>query len=158
MPASVVVVGLGNRFLHDDAVGIRVAEALARLKRKDQRLNGVEVKQYEEMDLSLLQEFGNASRLIVVDAARSGTAPGSVSVYGVAESQETVERLPSLHELDVTEMIGLARTLGIVKCPVRIVGIEPGDLSLGEGLSTAVERAVPSAVEAVLAEISTPER
>jgi len=142
--AKQIVVGLGNRFVHDDAVGI---EVVGELRKRD--LPSVELVDYEEMDLSLLEEFGDASRLVIVDSMKSGTKPGTVSVFSVAEG--SVEALPSLHELELSDMVTLARKVGLLSCPVLIVGIEPAELTVGEGLSPRVRAAVPAAVETVLA-------
>lgn len=145
-----VVIGLGNRFVHDDGAGL---EVVAELRRRGLAGKGVEIRGYEEMDLSLLEEFGGASRIVIVDSMKSGTKPGTVSLYEVAEDPGEVS-LPSLHELELSGMVGLARRMGVVSCPVLIVGIEPADLSVGEGLSREVRSAVPAAVEAVLAQLA----
>lgn len=144
-----IVIGLGNRFVHDDAVGLEVA---AELRRRGLDREGVEVKDYEEMDLSLLDEIKGASLIILVDSMKSGGKPGTVSLFEVADDQGEVD-LPSLHELELSGMVALARRMGVVSCPVLIVGIEPGDLTLGEGLSPEVRSAIPAAVEAVLAQV-----
>jgi hydrogenase maturation protease len=154
-PEKTVVVGLGNRFLRDDAAGIRVAEALKRelRARESPRPEEVRVEEYEEMDLSILQEVEGASRLILVDSMMSGTEPGTVSLFRLAEKSEVMGSMPSLHELDLSDMVYLAQRVGILRCPVLIVGIEPADLSIGEGLSEKVEAAIPLAVREVLSSI-----
>ena len=142
--ARQIVIGLGNRFVHDDAAGLAVAEAL-----RGKLPMSVEIREYEEMDLSLIEEFRDASKLVIVDSMKSGTKPGTVSLFTVAEGTGEGERFPSLHELELAGMIDLARRMGILVCPVVIVGIEPADLSLGEGLSPPVFAAVPEAVGVV---------
>lgn len=155
LPDRIVVVGIGNRFVHDDAVGLQVAEELKRKKEEaGEAFDGVSIQEYEEMDLSLLQEFKDASLLIIVDSVKSGTKPGTVSTLEVAEDSAEISGLPSLHELELADMVSLARKMGIVECPVLIVGIEPADLGLGEGLSKEVESAVPVAVRVIMAQLS----
>lgn len=155
MPRRIVIIGLGNRFLHDDAAGIRVAEALRKeLKTKDnQPPEEVRIEEYEEMDLSILQEMKGASRLIIMDSMKSGTDPGTVSLFRLAAKSGDVESLPSLHELDLSDIVYLAQRMGMLECPVLIVGIEPADLSIGEGLSEEVEAAIPHAVMAVVSRL-----
>lgn len=154
MSKGVVVIGLGNVFLHDDAAGIRVAQALRKqLGVKGSPAPGVRIEEYEEMDLSLLQEMQGATRLIVVDSMKSGTEPGTVSLFRLAEKPGDLESMPSLHELDLSDMVYLAQRMGMIDCPVFIVGIEPGDLSVGEGLSERVEAAIPRAVEVVVSRL-----
>jgi hydrogenase maturation protease len=155
LSGEVVIIGLGNVFLHDDGVGIRVAEALKhKLKPAGPRsAPQIRIEEYEEMDLSLLQEIQGAMRLIVVDSMKSGTDPGTVSVFRLAENPRGLESMPSLHELDLSDMVYLAQSMGVLDCPVFIVGIEPEDLSVGEGLSERVEGAIPRAVEAVVSRL-----
>jgi Ni,Fe-hydrogenase maturation factor len=43
---------------------------------------------------------------------------------------------------------------GILSCPVVIVDVEPKDDSLGIGLSSEVEAALPKVIEAVIKELS----
>jgi Ni,Fe-hydrogenase maturation factor len=50
-------------------------------------------------------------------------------------------------------MLDLANHAELFACPVFIVGVEPEDLSLGEGLSPSVSAALPLAVQAVLDEL-----
>ncbi len=153
MQRGVVIIGLGNVFLHDDAVGVRVAEALTDVAPNLKASQSVHVEKYEEMDLSILQEMKDASRLIIIDSIKSGTDPGTVSLFQLGERPGELESIPSLHELDLSDMVYLAQTLGMLHCPVLIVGVEPEDLSIGEGLSARVEAAIPRAVTAVLSSL-----
>lgn len=150
-----VIIGLGNRFLHDDAVGLAVVDKLGEMKDSDEpALEDATIDAYEEMDLSLLQQMKHASRLIIIDSMKSGEAPGTVSIFRVAEGKGGIDSLPSLHELELSEMIKLAKDIGVISCPVEIVGVEPADLTLGEGLSEQVRAAVPKAVRLVVAQLS----
>lgn len=142
-----VVIGVGNRFLHDDAAGIRVAEAVKRM------VDGVRVEEYEEMDLSLLQEMKGASSIIIVDSVKSGAEPGAVTLFRIATGPGELEDMPSLHELDLSDLVRLAERIGLIDCEVTLVGIEPADLSVGEGLSAEVEAAIPRAASAVVSSL-----
>lgn len=63
---SSVVIGLGNVFMRDDGIGIQVAREL----RRHNLGKGVLVYDYQEMDLSLLEYFQGASKVVVVDALK----------------------------------------------------------------------------------------
>jgi hydrogenase maturation protease len=155
LPAGIVVIGLGNRFLHDDAAGLRVAEALRKelTTQEAHQSEEVHIEEYEEMDLSLLQEVKGASRLIIIDSMKSGMEPGSVSLFRLAEKSADLGGMPSLHELELSDMVCLAQRIGMLECPVLVVGIEPADLSIGEGLSEEVAAAIPRAVTAVVSRL-----
>jgi hydrogenase maturation protease len=145
-----VVIGLGNLYMRDDGLGIRVAEAL-----KERDLGeSVSIQAYPEMDLTLIEKLQGTSKVIVVDAVRGGKEPGTVSKYTLTPRKGELSELPSLHSLALCDVLDLAMSSGILTCPVVIVGVEPRDDSLGEGLSSEVESALPKAIEAVMKELS----
>ena len=140
-----VVLGLGNRYLKDDGVGMAVAEELQRRKLGEDVL----VRGHQSFDLWLLSEYSGASHLIIIDAAKSGTSPGTVTEYEVAPRPGPLDSLPGLHSLKLHDLIDFASRTGLLSCPLIIVGIEPKDCGVGEGLSREVEQAVPKVVALV---------
>ncbi|MDG7011325.1 MAG: hydrogenase maturation protease [Nitrososphaerota archaeon] len=145
---KVVVVGLGNVYMRDDGVGIYVMAELRKLSlRKD-----VLICDYTEMELSLVGYFKGASKVIVVDALQSGKPAGTVSRFAIRMQERQVLQF-SLHGLQFYEVFDVAIQSGILTCPVIIVGIEPKDCSVGEGLSKELEEALPNVVGEVMKEI-----
>jgi hydrogenase maturation protease len=146
-PASVLVLGLGNDILSDDAIGLRVAQAVRA------QLAGhadIEVKETTEMGLTLLDEISGYDGLVLVDAVQTGrAAPGCLheiepgALPGVATT--------SPHFLGVGETLALGRTLGLpMPRQVRIVAVEVADpFTLGTDLTPAVAAAVAAATERV---------
>jgi hydrogenase maturation protease len=145
------VVGIGNRYLRDDAIGIEVADELAlrRMKRN------VLVRSCRAADLSLLAQFAGASKIVLVDALMSGAPPGTVSRYAVSPNKNPLDSIPGLHSLDLRDMFDIATQTGLLTCPVTIVGVEPKDLSPGEGMSPELVRAVPKVLSAVVDEVNS---
>ena len=152
MKDEAVVICLGNVYMKDDGVGIRVAEAL----RQRGLGEGVSVQEYQEMDLSLIEGFHVASKIIFVDSVRGGRQPGTVSKYAFLRREGTLTELPSLHGLKLSDVVDLAMNAGILTCPVVIVGVEPKDDSVGFGLSPEVESALPEVIATVVKELSHP--
>ncbi len=150
MNGKVVVIGLGNLYMRDDGVGIRVAQDL----KKRELGEDISVEEYPEMDLTLIGNLHGASRIILVDAVKGGKEPGTVSKFEFAPRKGDLFELPSLHSLELSDVLDLASSAGILTCPVVIVGVEPKDDSLGYGLSPEVEAAVPKAVETVIKELN----
>ncbi len=149
MKEKAVVIGLGNLYMRDDGFGIRVAQKL-----KEEELGeDVSVEEYPEMDLTVIEHLHGVSRVILVDAVRGGKEPGIVSKFEFAPRKGDLNELPSLHSLELSDILDLASSAGILTCPVVIVGVEPKDDSLGNGLSPEVEAAVPKAIEAVIKEL-----
>jgi hydrogenase maturation protease len=145
---SEVVVGLGNVFMRDDGVGVMVAKAIEALG-----LEGVSVFVEESSDLTLLDVFEGASKVVVVDSIRAGGRPGDIHIRSFTGDVSIEPSLPSLHGLQLHEVLQVAKSTGSLTCPVVVVGIEPRDVSLGQGLSSEVAAAVPKAVETVVRQL-----
>lgn len=146
---KIVVIGLGNVFMRDDGIGIHVATEL----RRHNLGRDVLVYDYQEMDLSLLEYFQGASKVVVVDALKSGKPPGTVSKYLIATRQGPLLQLPNLHGLQLFDLFDLANQAGLLSSPVVIVGVEPKDCSLGEEMSEELVTALPRAVGEVIKEL-----
>jgi hydrogenase maturation protease len=127
----VIVIGLGNAFRGDDGAGPAVARALG----DDPR-----VLVHEGEPLSLLDAWEGADEVIVVDAARSGAAPGTVHRLDGLTAPAGLNG--STHALGLADTLELARALGRAPARVELIGIEGEDFGAGEALSPAVRVAV----------------
>jgi hydrogenase maturation protease len=130
------VIGVGTR-RGDDAAGLAVAERLA----LGELPQGVQVVRCER-PLDLVERLRGADAVVLVDAVRSGAAPGTLH----ALRPDALARAASCstHSLGVAEALALARALGRGPQRIEIVGIEAGPLQ-GEELSPAVAPAVERA-------------
>lgn len=148
----VLVAGIGNIFLGDDAFGCEVASVLA-----GRRLPaGVEVADFgiRGMDLAYALLDGYEA-VVLVDAAPRGRAPGSLHVIE-ADLDPAADAAPEAHGMDPVRVLALARRLGDGTLPrVLVVGCEPGHCPSGDdpapdpGLSPPVRAAVEPAAALV---------
>jgi hydrogenase maturation protease len=143
-----VVVGIGNRYLKDDGIGIEVADELA-----GSLGDGVLVRSYQSIDLTLLAQFEGASKVILVDALRSGGPPGAVSKYAITPNKKPLDSVSGLHSLELEDVFDLATQAGLLTCPLTIIGVEPKDVSPGEGMSDELTQAVPRVLSAIVDEV-----
>ena len=144
-----VVVGIGNPLMGDDGFGIEVAKALRKLNLGSRVL----VFERHTMDISVLDSAKGASKLVIVDAVKSGRPPGSVVKFVAGEPRSPVLRVPLSHEQDLRDILALARKTGMRLPAIVVVGIEPADCAAGNGLSAEVRGALPHAVEEVKDEV-----
>lgn len=150
MSAGAVVIGLGNRYRRDDAVGIAIAEAVAAL-----RLPGVRVVADIAEPTAVFDVWADADLAVVVDAALTGTAqPGQVRRCDIADlsGQPTM----SSHAMNVQQTYSLGWELGRIPRRLVVLVVEAADTGHGVGLSSPVAAAVPRAVGLVVAEFRTP--
>jgi len=138
---AIRVIGLGTR-QGDDAAGLAAVERLAAAGLP----GGVEACGCERPGLDLLDLLAEVDGAVIVDAMRSGGAPGSVRTVGADELCEAA-RL-STHALGVGAALALARALGRAPHRLELVGIEAGPEG-GTGLSAPVARAIDAAVALV---------
>jgi hydrogenase maturation protease len=147
----VVVIGVGNAYRGDDAVGLAVAERLRARVRE-----GVEVVECEQEPTRLLDAWQDADVALVVDAAASGAAPGTVHRFDASDAPLPTQVFrSSTHAFGVGDAVELARTLGRLPRRIVVYGIEGASFAAGAPLSAAVESAVGSVVQALERDLPT---
>ena len=149
MNGRTLVVGMGNDYRCDDAVGPvvarRVASRLGNIDRHD-----IDVLGGVADPLDLLGRWEGAALVVVVDAVRSDAPAGTVSVVELSDLAPTPGGT-STHGIGVVTALRLARSLGQAPERVVLVAIAGADFGRGDGLGPAVADAVPGAVEHVVA-------
>ncbi|MFI0809324.1 hydrogenase maturation protease [Streptomyces echinatus] len=149
MTPRLLVAGIGNIFLADDAFGPEVIRAL-----EDRPLPaGVRVRDYGIRGLDLAYDLlsGHATA-VLVDAAPRGHRPGTLSLIEAEPPDGTVP--PEAHGMDPAKVLALATHLGDEPLPrILVLACEPAVLPRDDdilpGLSTPVREAVGRAVDAL---------
>jgi hydrogenase maturation protease len=141
------VIGVGNAYRGDDAVGLLVARRL--------RARGLEAIEEEGEPVALIDTFAGRDTVVLVDAVRSGSAPGTVHRADVSDRSLPSALLgsTSTHAIGLGEAIELARALGRLPRRIVVFGVEGARFDAGAALSPDVAAAVPRLVESVAAEL-----
>lgn len=144
-----LILGLGNPLRGDDGVGPRLVEELTRRGLPE----GVTALDGGTGGLDLLRVMEGWRRVVIVDAAELGLAPGQFARFlpdqvRLAEAADGY----SLHEAGLSEVFALAYALGRALPDTVIFGVQPADVGWTDRLSPAVEAALPALVNAVLNE------
>jgi hydrogenase maturation protease len=151
MPNSILVIGIGNEYAHDDAAGLHVARIL-----KEQTRPEVKVLESSGEGAALIELWKGFASVVVVDAVRSTAAAGTVCRFEVGKAPLPAEPFQtSTHAFGLYEAVELARSLGQLPQRLIVFGIEGDDFSAGLGLSPVVARAVNTVARAVLVEART---
>ena len=148
----ILIAGIGNIFLGDDAFGVEVVHELAQRP----HVPGVTVADYgiSSYDLAYAVTDGYDA-IILVDATPRGEAPGTVSLIEpeLSRLRELEHETVDAHSLSPVSVLKLAESLGGQVGKVYLVGCEPANLVESEtgdlGLSEPVRAAVPAAVEMI---------
>jgi hydrogenase maturation protease len=147
MTRTILIAGIGNIFLGDDAFGVEVARSLSR-----RTLPGeVQVKDFGirgfDLAYTLLDPWHT---VILVDALPRKEAPGTLFVVepDLGDSAAVGMDL-NPHGMDPLRVLNLAASLGPITAHVLVVGCEPKDfgdeLEGRMGLSPPVQAVVENA-------------
>jgi hydrogenase maturation protease len=169
-PTRVLVVGLGNPILRDDAVGIRLARDLRRRWEcrfaSDTPQGGVwcngsiDLQFLEECSvggLSLVERLAGYDRVVVLDSIRTRDGrPGDWCSFTAASLRPTMN-LRNVHDANFATALELGRRTGLaLPADERIVifAVEIEDnLTFDERMSDALEDAYREYAEAIFAEV-----
>lgn len=143
--ARVLVIGLGNEVRGDDAAGLAVARRLCEIAGP-----GLKVVEASGDSGRLIETWSGFDAVILVDAMRSGAAPGTVRrVDAMAETVPAYFTHRSTHSIGVLDAVELARAMDRLPAQMVLYGIEGADYSAGAELSPEVQRAVADAAETI---------
>lgn len=157
--AATLVLGLGNPLRGDDGVGVRTAQLLAAQALPP----GVEVVDGGTQGLGVVNLMEGRQRLIVVDAADVGRAPGQFVRFTLAETRllgdpdqqdASDDRHLSVHAAGLRDALLLAGALKMLPDEVIIFGVQPATLEWDRTLSPEVEATLPGLIAAVLNELA----
>ena len=151
MTINALVIGIGNEYRGDDAVGLIVARRL-----RSQVPEGVRVFEESGEGAALMEAWRGADFVILIDAVHSGGKPGAIH-----RIDARAEEIPgnffhySTHAFSVAEAVELARALGELPPRLVLYGIEGKRFESGAALSPEVEAAAGETADRVKAELCT---
>lgn len=140
------IIGVGNALRGDDGAAAAVVAHL--------RADDIPAYAFDGDGAELMEMWVGQGRVIVIDAAMSGAAPGTLHRF-----EANFEELPknffrhSTHQFGVAEAVEMARTLGRLPRELIVYGIEGQDFNLGATLSPDVELAVMDVVQQIKTDI-----
>ena len=149
----ILIAGIGNIFLGDDAFGIEVVRRLADVDLPE----SVRVADFGIRGFDLAYSLQDSyETTILVDACPQGEAPGTLYVIepdlSGGDAPDTPSAVIEAHTMNPESVLRMARAMNIEVKNVVLVGCEPQTLGGEEGqvgLSAPVEAAVEEAVKLV---------
>lgn len=159
----ILIAGIGNIFLGDDAFGVEVAQKLA------QRVwpAGITVVDFgiRGVDLTFALMDGYDA-VVLIDAVARGGEPGTLYVIEpepVDESDpDAGELMMEMHNVDPSKVLRLATAMGGELRRIVLIGCEPHppseyadmDMTMSDAVRAAVDEAIPL-VESVVDRLLT---
>lgn len=147
---AILILGLGNLLMSDDALGVRAVEDF----RQRWRLPaGVSVVDGGTLGLDLLPLLEGVQRLLIVDAIDLGAAPGTVFRLAGEEVPRAFASKLSVHQMGLQDLLAVAELQG--HCPAELVawGVQPASLEMDLQLSPEVAAALDQVLAGMVAEL-----
>src|SRR3954453_6389133 len=148
---QILVAGVGNAWLQDDAFG---GECARRLEKRGVP-SGVTVMEFGTGGLDLAYEIMRGyDALVLLDASRQGGEPGTLYVIEpqLSDYEGSIEDgdVINPHGMDPATVLRFVNAIGGFSGKVVVIGCEPGEVDeVGIGLTEPVAEAVDGAITLV---------
>ncbi|AHN21362.1 hydrogenase maturation protease [Lysinibacillus varians] len=128
---KVIVLGIGNRLMMDDGIGIYLVEEMMRdaSAQNTQYIIG-------ESDIDYcIQQIENATFVIIIDCTITGGQPGEITIHSLDHLVVSRSFDFSVHNLHLFQVLYQLRN----QIKGYLIGIEPYKISFNFGLSKVIE-------------------
>ncbi|MDV7145413.1 HyaD/HybD family hydrogenase maturation endopeptidase [Tropicimonas sp. TH_r6] len=142
--ARILILGIGNSIMSDEAAGIRALEMFEELHGQRDDVTCIDGG---TLSFTLAEPIGAADQLVVFDAAQFHSGAGTVRHLEGEEMDAFVRSGKlSVHEVGLADLFDMSRLSEDLPTHRVLVGIEPETLGWGTDLSPKVAEAIPEAV------------
>jgi len=133
-----LIIGIGNDQRGDDAIGLEIARRL-----RSGLPTATTVHEETGDGLSLLDTWDGFGEVVLIDAACSGSTPGTISRFdAIARAiPEGTLRGCSTHTMSMAAIIELARALGRLPPRLTVYAIEGRNFEIGATVTPEVQAA-----------------
>jgi hydrogenase maturation protease len=144
-PGDILVIGVGNDYRCDDAVGLLVARKL-----RPKVPSSVEVIEMLGDGSALMDAWKGRRAVIIIDAVAADAYPGTIYRFNLPADDLPSALLSSTHAFGVAEAVELAKALEELPPRVVLYGIQGKLFTYGIGLTSEVALAADLVVTRVL--------
>lgn len=145
----VIIIGVGNRYRGDDAVGLLVAQRLR------SRLPHIACYETGGEGTTLMELWQGADHVVLIDAVASSARPGTIHRLEAHRHPIPAALFTcSTHSFGVAEAIEMARVLGTLPPHLIVYGIAGKDFAVGAPLSPESASAAEEVVVRIVQEIA----
>lgn len=149
-PARALVLGVGNKLMCDEGVGVHVVERLAASYRYPEE---VLVLDGGTLGMDLLYYLEGIEHLLIVDAVQADRAPGELVRLQDDEVPAFLGMKISPHQIGVPDMLFAAKLKDMYPPNVVLWGVQPERVEIGLELSEIVADKVDVVVALVVEEL-----
>lgn len=155
-----LIIGLGNPFLTDDGIGVKVANAIEKeLEPGSQK--DITIEEASVGGLRLMEAMIGFDRVILIDAiiTQNGNKPGTINRMTLDDLNliSPTQHSACAHDTTLVTALEMGKRLGLdLPSEIIIYAIEVSNvMDFSEQPTPAVTMAIPHVVSAVIREIQT---
>ncbi|WP_455210961.1 hydrogenase maturation protease [Kaarinaea lacus] len=143
-----VILGLGNKALSDDAVGVKVVRHILK---KFPELTSVHIIDGSHLNYELTTVLENAQNFVVIYAATLNQSPGTISTL-VGSDMDRILKRPqrNANETALADLFEIAKLAKQLPAHRAVITIEPKKTTWGNRMSACVSKAIPQLAENAL--------
>lgn len=148
---SILVLGLGNLVMTDDALGSRT---ILELEKRYQFPPQVALVDGGTLGLDLLPRLEGIDKLLVIDALQMGAEPGEIFRLEGEEVPRAFANKLSVHQMGLQDLLAVAELQGHLPSHLVVWGAQAGSIEMGLEMTTAVVAGMERVIAAVVEELS----
>ena len=143
------IIGLGSPLYHDDGIGIYLLEKLREHESK-------ELRDFNFIDggnggFTLLHVLEKYDFIMILDAVNFDYPPSTLKIFTPDEVKSLrLNNSISTHHQDFLRVIDIAEKINQNHPNLLIAGIQPEDLSFGEGLSDSLKNNIQKIIKELI--------
>ena len=148
---NTLIIGIGNRYRGDDALGCLLADEI-----KTQCPADAEVIEHDGEPAALIDLWKDRQTVILIDAVSSGTTAGTI--HRIDLQQQTLPdkfRSYSTHAFGIAEAVELARVLNKLPRYIIFYGVEGKSFASDTQLSAPLQKAAKVLRQRIVDEINS---
>lgn len=151
---KILIAGAGNPLRRDDGVGPYIIKEISQMSHDNKRhtIRYVDVGTDGLVLFDMMQHY---THTLLVDAIHMNTSPGTIKVFTPKDVKVNM-----YHDSLSTHALGLATLIHLleqfrIKTSLKIIGIQPESIELGEGLTQTVSLRLDTLLHTVAFEINS---
>ena len=152
---KIAVIGIGQSLRGDDAAGLEAIRQWQETFPATANRSEIRVEACELPGLALIDLIQDADAAIIIDAVKSSAKPGTIHCLHEKELSAFSSDAKSAHGWGVAETLALSHQLNQNLPPIRIIGIEAAQMTMGASMSKSIQDAIPLACEAIEREVKS---
>ena len=149
---DVMVIGLGNRLLGDEGLGLHIIDKLSQIFMS----SNVSIIDCGCDLFSVMPYLNKPQKIVIIDAIRAGGKPGEIYRFDYSKLATMKNETQSGHQIGTIVVLRLLKSAYpvLADSEITVIGIEPKTLELGNNLSQEVKERIADVTRLVIEEIS----